>query len=96
MGATNYFKGKYMDGTFSSGEGPVLGQKTNMEGETKGYLGTDQTSGQKLKTVDGKTTFTPASGDDGLFSLRAKSYTGPQNFVPDNKGVVPNFDINKG
>lgn len=93
--ATNYFKGKYMDGTFANGEGPVMGQKTNMEGENKGLLN-PATSGRNLKTVDGQSTFTPASGDDGLFSLRAKSYTGPQNFVPDDKGVVPNFDINKG
>lgn len=94
--ADNKFKGKYMDGTFANGEGPVAGLTPNMEKENSGLISGGEGGGKNLQTVSGPTTFTPASGDDGLFSLRGKNYAGPQNWVPENKGVSNPFDINKG
>lgn len=94
--ARNYFKGKYMDGTFSKGEGPVAGLSISNERENPGLLTGGEGGGKNLKEVDGTTTFKPATGDDGLFSLRGKNYAGPQNFVPENSGVTNPFDINKG
>lgn len=82
-----------MDGTFSHGEGPVLGLSVNNEGENKGLISGGEGGGKNLKTVGGPSTFTPATGDDGLFSLRSKSYAGPQNMVPDNQGVSNPFDL---
>lgn len=92
----NYFKGKYMDGTFANGEGPVAGLKPNMEGENSGLISGGEGGGKNLKGVDGPNTFAPATGDDGLFDLHSKSYAGPQNMQPANHGVSNPFDINKG
>lgn len=96
--ADNYFKGKYLDGTFNHGEGPVAGISISNEPERKGKLNTEFGLDEAVhpKTVDGTTTFKPATGDDGLFSLHSKSYAGPQNFQPANHGVSHPFDINKG
>lgn len=95
--AQNRFAGKYMDGTFAHGEGPVAGLDIRNERENPGLLnGGNSGDGKNLKTVDGPTTFTPASGNDGLFSLRGAKYVGPQNMQPTNMGVSNPFDINKG
>lgn len=85
-----------MDGTFSKGEGPVAGLDKVMERENPGLLTGGEGGGKNLKTIDGPTTFKPATGDDGLFSLRGAKYVGPQNFQPTNDGVTNPFDINKG
>ena len=96
--ARNYFSGKYMDGTFAHGEGPVAGLDVRNESENKGLISGGEGGGKNLKTVDGATTFTPASGNDNLFKLDGASYAGPQNkaFKPENVGVTNPFDINKG
>jgi hypothetical protein len=94
--ARNYFSGKNMSGTFSKGEGPVSGLDASNERENPGLLTGGEGGGKNLREIDGATTFTPATGDDGLFSLRGKNYVGPQNFQPENIGVTNPFDINKG
>jgi hypothetical protein len=92
--ATNYFKGKYMQGTFSNGEGPVMGQKTVIESERKGLLTGGEGGGKTLTPNNGPTTITPPTpAGDGLFSLRGANYVGPQNMQPDNKGTVNPFDL---
>lgn len=91
--AKNYFQGKYMDGTFSKGEGPVSGLDINNERENPGLLTGEEGGGKNLKTVDGPTTFTPASGNDNLFKLDGANYKGPQNWKPENQGVSNPFDI---
>lgn len=83
-----------MTGTFAHGEGPVAGQTSNYEGETKGLLSGGEGGGKNLKGVNGPETMSPPKvGGDGLFSLRGSSYAGPQNWVPDNIGVSNPFDI---
>ena len=89
----NKFAGKYMDGTFAHGEGPVAGLDINNERENPGLLTGGEGGGKNLKTVDGPTTFKPATGDDGLFSLRGKDYVGPENWQPTSDGVSNPFDI---
>lgn len=91
--ADNRFKGKFYDGTFTGGEGPVAGQTNNMERENSGLLTGGEGGGKNLKTVSGPTTFAPATGDDGLFDLHGKSYAGPQNFQPEDHGVSNPFDL---
>jgi hypothetical protein len=92
--ATNLLKGKYMAGTFSNGEGPVMGQKTVIESERKGLLTGGEGGGKTLIPNSGPQTFTPPTpGGDSLFSLRGKSYVGPQNFQPEDKGTVNPFDL---
>ena len=94
MAAQNKFKGKYMSGTFSGGEGPVLGQSANYQGENPGLLTGGEGGGKNLKGVDGPQTMTPPkAGGDGLFSLRGSSYVGPQNFTPVDNGTTNPFDI---
>lgn len=93
--AQNRFAGKYMAGTFSSGEGPVMGQTTNYESEDKGLISGGEGGGKSLSQNSGPTTVTPPTPNgDKLFSLRGASYVGPQNFVPEDKGTVNNFEIN--
>lgn len=96
MAAQNHFKGKFHEGTFANGEGPIHGLEIRHEEESKGVLGTDQTSGHKLSTMGGQ-------GGDGLdtrseekgFDIHGAGYKGPQNWTPKNMGDVPNFDVNK-
>lgn len=94
--AVNYFKGKYMDGTFANGQGPVMGQTVTNETENAGLISGGEGGGKDLKPVNGPTTFKPATGDDGLFNLRGASYAGPQNWTPTSVGETNPFDINKG
>lgn len=95
--ARNYFKGKYMSGTFSKGEGPIMGIMKKNESENSGLLTGGEGGGKNLKQNSGPQTMTPPTpGGDNLFSLRSKSYAGPQNMVPENAGTTNPFDINKG
>lgn len=92
--ATNNFKGKYMQGTFSNGEGPVMGQTITNETENSGLLSGGEGGGKNLTQNSGPTTVTPPTpGADKLFSLRGASYAGPQNMVPEDKGTVNPFDL---
>ena len=94
--AQNRFAGKYMQGTFSNGEGPVMGQTTNMESENKGLLTGGEGGGKSLSQNSGPTTVTPPTPNgDKLFSLRGASYVGPQNMTPEDKGTVNPFEIGK-
>ncbi len=96
--AKNLLAGKFQEGTFAGGQGPINGIEIRTEPETKGVLGTDQTSGRKLSTAggsgDGLMAGTPA---DKNFDLYSKTYAGPGNlaFKPENKGEVNNFEVNK-
>lgn len=83
-----------MQGTFSQGEGPVMGQKTVIESERKGLLTGGEGGGKSLTPNTGQTTITPPTpGGDNLFSLRGANYVGPQNFTPEDKGTVNPFDL---
>lgn len=83
-----------MDGTFSGGEGPVMGQKVTNEGENKGLLSGGEGGGKNITPNSGPTTITPPTPKgDGLFSLRGASYVGPQNFQPEDKGTVNPFEL---
>ena len=94
MSAQNKFTGKYMAGTFSTGEGPVMGQKVNNDGERKGLLTGGEGGGKSLTPNSGPTTITPPTPKgDGLFSLRGANYVGPQNMQPEDKGTVNPFDL---
>lgn len=92
--ADNKFAGKYMQGTFSNGEGPVMGQTTNMESENKGLLTGGEGGGKSLSQNSGPTTVTPPTPNgDKLFSLRGSNYVGPENWTPDDKGTTHPFEI---
>ena len=88
MAAQNKFAGKAYEGTFKGGEGPRIGQTITTESENKGLINPD-TSGRHLSKVSGNEPARP-SGGDGLFSLKGKSYAGPENWTPDDKGEVSN------
>lgn len=95
--ADNKFTGKYYDGTFAGGEGPVAGQTVSTEKENTGLLAGGEGGGKKLTQNSGPTTITPPTpSGDQLFSLHAKPYEGPQNWIPRDAGVTNPFDINKG
>lgn len=92
--AQNKLAGKYMAGTFSNGEGPVMGQKTVIESENKGLLTGGEGGGKSISPNSGPTTITPPTPKgDGLFSLRGANYVGPQNFTPEDKGTVNPFEL---
>lgn len=92
--AQNRFQGKYMQGTFSNGEGPVMGQAVINETENSGLLSGGEGGGKNLSQNSGPTTVTPPTpGADKLFSLRGAGYVGPQNFTPEDKGTVNPFDL---
>jgi hypothetical protein len=92
--AINRFKGKYMDGTFSRGEGPVMGQSIVNERENSGLLTGGEGGGKNLTQNSGPTTITPPTpSGDKLFSLRGAGYVGPQNMIPEDKGVINPFDL---
>jgi hypothetical protein len=91
--ADNKFSGKYSEGTFKGGEGPVLGQSIVNESERKGLLNPD-TDGRNIKTVGGKSTDNiGGKGSDGLFDIYGAGYKGPQNMKPKDEGESNNFDI---
>ncbi len=92
----NSFKGKYQEGTFANGQGPINGIEIKRESEDKGLLN-PATSGRKLSTVGGSGELLAATPSDKNFDLYSKSYAGPGNlaFKPKNMGEVHPHDINK-
>ncbi len=92
--ATNKFKGKYHEGTFSNGEGPVMGQSVKTESETKGQI-EPAASGRHLSTVGGKGELLAGTPADKNFDLHGKSYAGPENWQPKSEGEQHPFEINK-
>lgn len=97
MANQNDTRGKYMQGTFSQGEGPVLGQSVDYQGEDKSIIAGGEGGGKNLTQVSGLETMKgPTPGGDNLFSLRGANYCGPQNFTPNDKGTVNPFDIKNG
>lgn len=95
--AENQFKGKSKAGLFSGGQGPVHGQTVSSERETKGLLD-DLGSGKHLReeSAPGGYSVKPAGREEKGFDVTSKSYAGPQNWTPTNKGVSNPFDVNKG
>lgn len=91
MGAQNKFAGKYHEGTFANGQGPVKGQEVTREKETTGDLNKDGMSDHKMKTVGGKGDYVlSGSPSDKNFDLHSKSYEGPENWKPKDMGEVSN------
>ena len=88
MASQNKFSGKEYSGTFKGGEGPRLGIAIKTESENPGLMN-PSTSGRHLSQVSGSEPARP-SGGDGLFSLKGKSYAGPENWTPEDKGEVSN------
>lgn len=92
--AQNRFQGKFQDGTFAQGEGPVMGQTVVNERENAGLISGGEGGGKNLSQNSGPTTVTPPTpGADKLFSLRGSSYAGPENWAPEDKGTVNPFDL---
>lgn len=96
MSAQNNFKGKFQEGTFANGEGPILGVQVKIEAENKGLL--MQSGPQRyLKTQGGQGAGDGLDGrsEEKGFDIYGKTYRGPQNMAPKNMGEVPNFNVNK-
>lgn len=94
--ASNKFKGKYFEGTFAGGEGPVKGQSISREEERKGILNAESTgSGRNLKTVGGSGELLAGMPSEKNFDLHSKSYAGPENWQPKSEGEQHPFEVNK-
>lgn len=89
MGAQNSFAGKYKEGLFANGQGPVKGQEVTRETENKGVLN-PPTDGRNLKAESGKSDLLAAMPKDKNFDLQGKSYKGPENWQPKDMGVTDN------
>ena len=89
MSGQNKFAGKYHEGTFANGQGPVKGQEVKKETENTGVLN-PATSGRHLKAESGKSDLLAAMPKDKNFDLDSKSYAGPENWKPKNMGEVSN------
>ncbi len=95
MGATNSFSGKFNEGLFANGQGPIHGIQVKSEGEDKGQI---EVSGPQRHPHE-----VGGQGGDGLdsrseekgFDIHSASYKGPQNWTPKNMGTTPNYDVNK-
>lgn len=94
MGATNNFSGKFQEGTFADGEGPILGVSIKTEAENKGQIN-PATSGRNLSTVGGDGDGLQGRAEEKGFDIYGSGYRGPQNFAPKNMGEVHNFKVNK-
>jgi len=88
--ATDPILKKNYTGTFAGGQGPILGQTSSKEPEFSGVYGGEM---KNIKTVDEGGHDMKPSGEDSHFDLHGKSYAGPDNWQPDNKGVVNPDDI---
>ena len=90
MSSQNHFAGKYKEGLFEGGQGPVLGQEVKRESENTGVLN-PATDGRHLKTVGGKSeSLLAGMPSDKNFDLHGKSYEGPENWKPKDMGEVSN------
>lgn len=94
MGAQNYFKGKFHEGTFAGGQGPVHGIEIKKEEETKGVLGGSDRK-KNLGIAGGQNDGLMGRTEDKGFDLYSAPYKGPQNMTPKDMGEVHNFNINK-
>lgn len=88
--STDPIKSKNYSGTFAGGQGPVLGQEVKSEGETSKVFGGEE---KTLKVSSEGGTDPGSQGKDEHFDLHGKSYAGPENMRPENKGVVNPDDI---
>jgi hypothetical protein len=95
MAAQNSFKGKFNEGLFSNGQGPIHGVEIKREEETKGQLN-PATSGRHLSTVGGASDGLDGRSEEKGFDIHGAGYKGPQNWTPKNMGDVPNFNVNGG
>ena len=90
MGAQNKFAGKYHEGLFANGQGPVKGQEVDRESESTGVLN-PPTSGRNLKTEGGSKDYVlSGSPSDKNFDLHSSSYAGPENNKPKDMGEASN------
>ncbi len=89
MGAQNNFRGKYQEGTFANGEGPISGIEIKRESETSGQLN-PATSGRNVKSVGGQGDGLQGRSEEKGFDIHGASYKGPQNMTPKDMGEVPN------
>lgn len=90
--ASDPIKSKYYQGSLAGGQGPILGQTVTGEAEFKGVHGGECQSDAENKSSDGGTDV-PPHGEDKQFDLHGKSYAGPENWTPENHGVVNPNDI---
>lgn len=97
MSAQNNFKGKYQEGTFANGQGPVNGLGVRNEAETKSQLEpagpTRNISAQGGKSVDQLSGY-PSERN---FDLYSQTYMGPTygSLRPKNMGETPNYKVNE-
>lgn len=94
MAATNSFKGKFHEGTFANGEGPIHGLEIRREEETKGLLN-PATDGRHLSAEGGASDGLDTRSEEKGFDIYGAGYKGPQNWKPTNMGDVSNFEVNK-
>lgn len=81
---------KNYTGTFANGQGPILGMSHSSEGETKETFGGE---GKHIKSMDEGGHDVKPSGESGNFDLHGKGYAGPENWQPENKGIVNPDDV---
>lgn len=84
---------KNYSGTFTGGQGPVKGQTSSSEPE---FHGTHGGEGKKVHMAEEGGHDMKPSGEDKHFDLHGKGYAGPENWQPENKGVVNPDDVHKG
>lgn len=94
MSAQNYFKGKFQEGTFANGEGPIHGLEIKTEAENKGLLN-PASPGRNLTTQGGQGDGLLGRAEEKGFDIYGESYKGPQNMKPKDMGETPNFSVNK-
>ena len=81
---------KSYEGTFSGGQGPVLGLSFDGEAETKGLLNGEF---KKLSMEKGSTRDARDGSEEKGFSLSGKGYAGPENWTPTNLGTRNPDDV---
>jgi len=97
MASQNNFKGKYQEGTFASGQGPVNGLRVVSESETKSQLepaGPTRTISAQGGNPGDKLADYPKGSN---FDPYGKSYM-PEAYAslrPKNMGETPNYSVNE-
>lgn len=83
---------KNYTGTFSGGQGPVLGMDSVTEPEPQGPFGGEK---KNLTVQHGGVQHDQYDGaEEKGFSLGASGYAGPQNMKPTDLGERHNYNIN--
>lgn len=98
MPAQNSFKGKFHEGLFANGEGPIKGFELKVEGETKGQLEpVAGMEGRHLNTHGGQGDGLMGRAEDKAFDLYGKSYmpSAYGSLRPRNHGDTPNYKVNE-